>query len=82
MRTYGTVAVAKQAYSKDIPEAGPVKSYRIEEEFETKIARYLQTIIRIGRPEMKVELEARRQAIQEIILECTRELDKMREAEV
>lgn len=76
MRTYGTVTTVHQAYSKDMPAAGPVTSYRLEEEFETKIARNLQRIIKIGKPQMKVEAEARREAIQGIILDCLRELER------
>lgn len=76
MRNYGTVTTAVQAYSKDMPAAGPVKTYRLEEEFETKIARNLQAIIRIGNPQAKVEHEARREAIQGIILDCVRELER------
>ncbi|SHN77377.1 hypothetical protein [Desulfitobacterium chlororespirans] len=59
MRTYGTVTTAMEAYAKDMPTAGPVTSYRLEEEFETRVARNLQTIIKIGKPGMKVEQEAR-----------------------
>ena len=76
MRTYGTVTTAKQAYSGDMPSAGPVRAYKLEEEFETKVARNLQRIIRLGKPQMKVEHEARREAIQGIILDCVRELER------
>ncbi|CDX01282.1 Hypothetical protein DPCES_1395 [Desulfitobacterium hafniense] len=76
MRTYGTVATAKQAYAKDMPAAGPVRAYRLEEEFETRVARNLQRIIKIGKPTMKVEHEARREAIQGIILDCVKELEE------
>ncbi|CDV96395.1 Hypothetical protein DPCES_5397 [Desulfitobacterium hafniense] len=76
MRTYGTVTTAQQAYGKDMPAAGPVKSYRLEEEFETRVARNLQTIIKLGKPQMKVEHEARREAIQQIIIACVKELER------
>lgn len=76
MRTYGTVTTAHQAYAKDMPSASPVRTYHLEEEFETKVARNLQRIIRIGKPQMKVEQEARREAIQQIILACVKELEE------
>jgi hypothetical protein len=75
MRKYGTVTTAKQMYDKTLPEAGPVKTYRLEEEFETKIARNLQTLIRIGKPQMKVERDKRRDIIQQIIIACCKELE-------
>ncbi len=76
MRTYGTATTAVQAYGKDMPAAGPVRTYRLEEEFETRVARNLQRIIKIGNPQMKVEHEARREAIQGIILDCVKELEE------
>ncbi len=74
--TYGQVAVRQAIDAKEMPQAGPVRTYRIEEEFETKIARNLQTIIRIGKPQMRVELEARQEAIREIVIACMKELEK------
>ncbi|WP_210166199.1 hypothetical protein [Desulfitobacterium hafniense] len=53
-----------------------MKSYRLEEEFETRVARNLQTIIKLGKPQMKVEHEARREAIQQIIIACVKELER------
>lgn len=81
--SYGQVAVRQAIDAKDMPEAGPVKTYRLEEEeFETLIARNLQTIIRIGKPQIKVEREARREAIREIIKVCLRELDEYETTQV
>ncbi|GAB6170575.1 hypothetical protein JCM15765_00530 [Paradesulfitobacterium aromaticivorans] len=81
--SYGQVAVRQAIDAKDMPDAGPVRTYRIEEEeFETKIARNLQTIIRIGKPQMVVEKEARQDAIREIIKACLRELDKYETTQV
>ena len=71
---YGQVAVRQAIDAKGMPEAGPVAVY--QEEFETQIARNLQTIIRIGKPQMKVEWEARQEAIREILKICVRELEK------
>lgn len=76
----GPVAVQSMIDSKELPEAGPVKTYRLDtvpkvEEFETKVARNLQAIIRIGRPQMKVEMEAREEAIRGIIVACCKELE-------
>ena len=80
--TYGQVAVSQMVNVKDIPEAGPVRTYSLEEEeFETRIARSLQAIIRIGKPQMVVEKEARQDVVREIIKACLRELDG-REASV
>jgi len=76
MKAYGTVVTAQLMQAKDVPAAGPVKTYRIEEEFETKLARNLQALIRLGKPQMEVEAEARREAIQQIIIACVKELDK------
>ncbi|HBV87022.1 MAG TPA: hypothetical protein DEF42_10310 [Desulfosporosinus sp.] len=76
MKAYGTVVTAKLMQAKDVPEVGPVKTYRLEEEFETKVARSLQTLIKIGKPQMKVETEAKREAIQQIIIACIKELDR------
>lgn len=55
---------------------------KLEEEFETQIARNLQTIIRIGKPQMVVEKEIRQEAIREIIKICLRELDKYESSQV
>jgi hypothetical protein len=59
----------------DLPEAGPVKCYQLEEEIETRIARNLQSLIKIGKPQMKTEHDERRGIIQQIIIECCKELD-------
>ncbi|WP_407310965.1 hypothetical protein [Desulfosporosinus sp. SB140] len=76
MKAYGTVATSKLMQTKDVPAAGPVKNYRLEEEFETKITRNLQALIRLGKPQMEVEAGAKREAIQQIIIACVKELDK------
>jgi hypothetical protein len=76
MNKSGTVAIQRMVDSKELPPAGPVRTYRLGEEFETKIARNLQTIIRIGKPQMVAEKEAREQAINEIIMACYKELNE------
>lgn len=79
MRTYGTVTVAKQMYVKDKPPAGPVVTY--QEDFEERVARLLQRMIRQGKPVTKEQREKRRETVQAMIMECVRELDRMKEAE-
>lgn len=78
MRKYGTVETAQLMQFKDLPEVGAVKCYWLEEEIETRIASNLQTLIRIGKPVMKSERDERREIIQQIIVECCKELDEER----
>lgn len=74
----GPVAVQSMMNSKELPEAGPVRTYRLVEEFETKVAKNFQVIIRTGKPQMKVDREARQEAIKEIIVACCKELEAER----
>ena len=76
MRNFGTVETARLMQDKSLPEANPVKCYQIEEELETKIASNLQTLIRIGKPSMKTQRDERRGIIQQIVIECCKELNK------
>lgn len=73
---FGTVETERLIRDKHLPEAGPVKSYQLEEEIETRIASNLQILIRIGKPQLKIEHDERRSVIQQIIIECCKELDK------
>lgn len=74
MRNYGTVSTAKLMGARDLPPASPVRSYRLEEDIETRIAASLQELIRIGRPQDKEDRDRRRDALKQIIIECCKEL--------
>jgi len=78
MKNFGTIETARLTQSNDLPEASPVTIYHLEtEEIETRIASNLQTLIRIGKPEIKQQYDERRSAIRQIIVDCCKELERI-----
>ena len=80
MKSYNPIDTQRLIQSKDLPSASPVITCHLEEEeIETRIASNLQTLIRIGKPEIKQQYDERRESLRQIIVECCKELDEMRE---
>jgi hypothetical protein len=78
VKKFGMLETQRLVQSKDMPEAGPVVTYRLEEEIETRIAAELKALIRIGKPTMSSQFDERREALQRIVVECCKEMDKER----
>lgn len=72
MKNFGTVETARLMRTNELPPAGPVIRYQVEEEIETRIASNLQALIKAD------ERDQRRILIQRIVIECCKELDKER----
>jgi len=78
MKQFGTLETQRLISAKDLPESSPVITYQLEEEIETRIASNLQTLIRIGKPEIKQQHDERRESLRRIIIECCKELEGWR----
>jgi hypothetical protein len=82
MKHFNQIAAHNLINSNDLPSASPVITYYLAqpetEEIETRIASRLQSLIRT----LKSERNERSEIIQQIIVECCKELDQMRSGSV
>lgn len=76
MHRYGPTETARLMDQKTMYKAGPVKTYNLNDELETQVAFQLGILIRTNRLNTKAECDERREAINQIILACVKELDK------